>query len=69
MRIPFIVKSNPAVYEDEHGRYILNPITKEKIYEFRPLPIDNPPQTMMPNLFPVPGLFREVTKNGNERSS
>lgn len=57
----FTIKTNLQSFLDEEGkRYIINPITKERIYEFVPELIENTGESVLPNLEPVSGLFPKI---------
>lgn len=57
----FTIRTDLPSFTDEEGKkYIINPLTKERIYEFIPEPIEIKSSVMKGSLEPIPGLFPEV---------
>ena len=51
----FTIKTNSKVYIDRDGReYIINPMTKERLYRYIPPLIYNAEETVLPNLPNLP---------------
>ena len=64
MRDPFVMKWNPTVHIDDDGKkYIINPITDEKIYQFIPLLFENTYRGNLEHLPIIDGLFPKINKN------
>ena len=53
-------KHMPNFIEEYKKKYIIHPISKEKIYEYIPPLIENKKETILPNLVIISGLFPKI---------
>jgi len=63
-RIPLVIPITQRVRTAPDGRkYILNPITGERIYQWHPPMAEIPPEPVTGNLKPIEGLFQKIKKD------
>lgn len=61
MKNKFVIRTNQTARTDKDGkRYIIDPITKERIYEFIPPLVQNVDRTMLADLKIIPNLYPKI---------